>query len=86
MIAFFWDGLDWAYHTKETLPGDISLPDKNGVLYYTVTRDEPTSSHTSLSVRVALDGGQAAAGVVVKDESELFASQMKAAQCDKTTC
>ena len=36
LIAIFWDGLDWAYHTKETLPGNISLPDKNGVLY-TVT-------------------------------------------------
>ena len=66
---FSWDGLDWAYHTNETLPGDISLPDKNGVLY-TVTRDEPTSSHTSLGVKVALNGGHAAKGMVVENESE----------------
>ena len=43
--------LDWANHTKETLPGDISLPDKNGELY-TVTRDEPTSAHTSLGIKI----------------------------------
>ena len=77
--------MEGAYHTKETLPDDISLPDKNGVLY-TVTRDEPTSSYMSLGVKVALDRGQAAEGVVVKDESKLFATQMKAVQCDKTAC
>ena len=56
LIAFFWDGLDWAYHMKDTLPGDISLPDKNDVIY-TVTKDEPVSSHMSLGVKVALKGG-----------------------------
>ena len=56
---FVWDSLDWAYHTIDILPGNISLPDKNGNLY-TVTRDEPTSSHTSLGVKVALHGGQEA--------------------------
>ena len=28
LISFFWDGLDWQYHTKDSLPGDIVLPDK----------------------------------------------------------
>ena len=51
-----------------------------------MTRNIPTSSHTSLGVKVALDGRQAAEGVVVKDEPELFATQMKAAQCDHTAC
>ena len=51
-----------------------------------MTKDEPTSSHMSLGVRVALDGGQAAEGVMVKDEPELFASQMKVSQCDKAAC
>ena len=59
LIAFFWDGLNWAYHTKDILPEIIFLPDKNGDLY-TVTRVEPTSSHTSLGVKVTLDGGQVA--------------------------
>ena len=51
-----------------------------------MTRDEPTSSHMSSGVKVALNGGQTAEGLVVKDESELFVSQMKAAQRDKNTC
>ena len=55
-------------------------------MLYTVTRDEPTSSHTSLGVKVALNNGQGAEGVVVKDKYELIASQMKVAQCDKTAC
>ena len=70
---------------QRKFPGDISLPDKNGVLY-TVTRDKPTSTHTSLGMKFVLDGGQAAEGVVIIDESQLFASQMRTAQCDKTAC
>ena len=23
LLSFFWDGLEWQYHTKESLPGDI---------------------------------------------------------------
>ena len=61
------------------------LPDKNGVLY-TVTRDEPTSAHTSLGVKIALNGGQVAVLGVDKDEFDLFAAQMKTTQCDKTSC
>ena len=44
LISFYWDGLNWVYHTKDTLPGDITPPDKNCDLY-TVTRDEPTSAY-----------------------------------------
>ena len=53
---------------------------------YTVIRDEPTSSDMSLCVKVALDSGHSAELVVVKDESEVFALQIKIAQCDKTAC
>ena len=61
------------------------LPDKNGVLY-TVTRDEPTLSNTSLGVKVVFDDGQATELVVVKDEPELFVAQTKSARCDKIYC
>ena len=44
---------------KNTLAGNISLPDINGNLY-TVTRDELTFSHRSLGVEGALEGEQAA--------------------------
>ena len=67
--------MDWAYHTKESLPGDIYLPDKNGELY-TVTRDEPTSSHVSLGMRHPLSGGDSDEGVEISEGAHLFASQM----------
>ena len=84
-MLFFWDGLDWAYHTKESLPGDVYLPDKNGELY-TVAREEPTSTHTSLGMQFPLNGCQSDEGMVISDGSHLFASQMRTAKCDKTTC
>ena len=55
-------------------------------MLHTVTKDEPTSAHTSLSVKFALNGGQAAEGVVITDESRLFASHMRTAQCDNMSC
>ena len=85
LITFFWDGLDWAYHTKEFLLGDISFPDKKDELY-TMTRDEPTSAHKLLGMKFALDGSQVAEGVVIADESHFFASQMETVQWDKTAC
>ena len=77
--------MDWQYHTKDTLPGDIALPDQNGDLY-TVTREEPTSAFVSLDFENPLSGGDAAAGVGISGEAHVFASQMGTAQCDKTSC
>ena len=85
LILFYWDGLDWVYHTKDTLPGDITLPDKNSDLY-TVTRNELTSAHTSLAMELTLSGCQAVQGLKITGRAHLFASQMGAAQCDKTSC
>ena len=68
-----WNGLDQAYHTNDTLLGEVSLPGKNGHLY-TVTRDEPISSYRSSGVEVALNSGQAAKLEVVTDEAELFSA------------
>ena len=85
LISFFWDGLDWQYHTKGSLPGDIFLPDKNGDLY-TVTRDEPTSAHVSLGMLHPLSGGDSDEGVGISEGAHVFASQMGTAQCDKTSC
>ena len=73
LIDFLWDGLDRVYHTKDILPGNIFLPDNNGNLY-TVTRDKPIFSHTSLGMKVGLDGGQATELDVVTYKLELFAA------------
>ena len=64
LLSFFWDGTDWQYHTKDSLPGDIYLPDINGDLY-TVTREEPTSAFVLLSFNNPLSGGDAATGEVL---------------------
>ena len=74
LISFvFWDGLDWVYHTKESLLGDIYLPDKNGELY-TMKRNEPTSTHTSVGMRFPLNYGHSDNWVVISEGSHLFAS------------
>ena len=67
----FWDGTDWQYHTKDSLPGDIFLPDKNGD-FYTVTREEPTSAFVSLGFNNPLSGGDAATGEVIWDAANVF--------------
>ena len=85
LLSFFWDGLGWQYHTKDSLPGNIFLPDMNDDLY-TVTRDEPTSIHMSLGMLKPLSGGDSDKGVGISEGVHVFASQMGTAQCDKTSC
>lgn len=85
LLSFFWDGTDWQYHTKKSLPGDIFLPDKNSDLY-TVTREEPTSAFVFLGFDNPLSGGGSAAGVGISEAAHVFESQMVTAQCDKTSC
>ena len=85
LLSFYQDDLDWQYHTKDTLPGNITLPDQNGDLY-TVTREEPTSAHTSLGMELTLCGYNAVQGVKTADAAQLFASKMGTAKCDKTSC
>ena len=67
------------------MQGDITLPNKEGVLY-TITRDEPSSAHTSLGVKASLTQDQEAKKVVLTDVAELFPSQTKVTKCDKTLC
>ena len=50
-IAFDWDGLDCQYHTKDSLPGDITLPDKDGNMY-TVSREKPSKAFEFLGLRI----------------------------------
>ena len=37
------------YHTKDSLPGDITLPDKDRNVY-TVSREEPSKAFESLEL------------------------------------
>ena len=40
LLCSYWDGQDWQYHTKESMSGEITLPDKDGNMY-TASREEP---------------------------------------------
>ena len=55
LLCSYWDGQDWQYHTKESMPGDITLPDKDGHMY-TVSREEPSASFDSLGLKSNLCG------------------------------
>ena len=69
LIDFFCTGNNWEYHTKQTMPGGITLPDKDGVPYV-VTQKEPSSAHKSLGETVTLIGDQSAQEY--KDEMDGF--------------
>ena len=49
----FWTGTNWEYKTKDSLPGDITLPDQDSNMY-TVSREEPTKAFESLGVETDL--------------------------------
>lgn len=66
------------------MPGDITLPDKNNIIYK-VTREKPSSAHISLGVKSSLTGNQDAERDVMKGQSELFSPQIRATKCDKTS-
>ena len=53
LVSFFLNGNNWDYETKDSLPGVITLPDKDGHLY-TVNREEPTTAFESLGLRINL--------------------------------
>ena len=81
LLSSYWDGLDWQYHTKESIPGNISLPDKDGRVH-TVSRKEPSASFDSLGVRTNLCGTFEPALEDVTKVSQVFSTQMNNAKCD----
>ena len=50
-VTFFLDGTNWQYKTKDSLPGDITLPDKDDNLY-TVSREKPTTAFEYLRLQI----------------------------------
>ena len=49
LVSFFWDSNDWEYKTKDSLPGDITLPDKDGNLY-TISKERPITAFEYLGL------------------------------------
>ena len=85
LVSFFWNGNDWDYETKDSLPGVITLPDKDGQLY-TVNREEPTTSFKSLGLQIDLANTSSKALDDVTDECQKCSTQINNAKCDKTFC
>ena len=85
LLFFSWNGNDWDYETKDSLPGSITLPDKDGQLY-TVNREEPTIAFESLDLWIDLANTLSKALDDVTGESQKFATQINNAKCDKTSC
>ena len=85
LVSFFWNGNYWNYETKDSLPGVITPPDKDGQLY-TVNREEPTTAFESLGLQIDLANTSSKALDDVTDECQKFLTQINNAKCDKTSC
>ena len=84
-MSSFWDGTGWQYKTKDSLPGDITLPDKDGNLY-TVSREEPTTVFESLGLRIHLANTLSNALDDVTHVCQEFFTKLNNAKCNKSSC
>ena len=83
-IAFWFNGLDWQYHTKASLPGDIILPNKDGNMY-TGSREEPSEAYESLGLQIDLCGISTTALDDVTNICQEFSTQMISTKCNQTS-
>ena len=84
LVPFFQNGNDWEYKTKGFLPGDITLPDKDGNLYI-VNREEPTTAFQSLGIQIDLTNTSSKALDDVTLICQEYYTQMNNANCNKTS-
>ena len=85
LVSFYWNGKDWKYKTKDSLSGDITLPDNDGNLY-TVNREKPTAPFESLGLRIDLANTPSKALDDVTLIYQEYSTQMNNAKCNKTFC
>ena len=81
LVSFFWNSNDWDYEAKDSLPGVITLSDKDSQLY-TVNREEPTTAFESWGLRIDLGNTSSKALDDVTDECQEFSTQINNAKCD----
>ena len=84
-LIFFWTGTNWEYETKDLLPGDITLTDQDDNEYI-VSRKEPTTAFESLGVPLDLAKQLPDSLNAVTKICHIFATQIKNAKCNKTSC
>ena len=85
LVSFFLNGNDREYETKDSLPGDIILPNKDGNLY-TVNRKEPTTVFESHGLQIDLANISSKALDDVTLICQEYSIQMNNAKCNKTSC
>ena len=66
------------------MPRDISIPDKDGTMI-TIPRKEPSSANESLGIQLTLTGNQDKQKKVLKQKSEIFATQINKKRCNKNS-
>ena len=66
------------------MPRKISIPDQEGNMI-TIKREEPSSVNELLGIQLTLTGDQLKQKEVLKEKSEVFATQIRMRKCDKTT-
>ena len=85
LVSFFWNGNDWEYETKDSLPGNIPLPDKDRNVY-TVNREEPTTAFESLGIQIDPVNTSSKALDDVTLICQEYSTQMNNAKCNQTSC
>ena len=68
----------------DEMPGNISIPDQDGNMM-TINIAELLSANKSLGIQLTLKGDQSKQKDVLKEKSEVFAAQIRARKCNKTT-
>jgi hypothetical protein len=84
LIDFHWTGTDFAYCSKDDMPGSFTLVDKHGNREI-LTRLEVWQAQKTLGVFLAMDGNQRAQFLFLREKSIEFANQIRSSKCDKNT-
>ena len=79
-----WKGNKFTYRTIDKMPRNISIPDQDGNMMI-INREELLSANESLGIQLTLTGDQSKQKDVLKEKSEVFAAQIRARKCNKTT-
>ena len=84
LIDYVWKRNKFVYRSIEDMPGNISIPNQEGNMM-TIQREEPSSVNESLGIQLTLTGNQSKQKEVLKEKSEVFATQIRTRKCDNTT-
>ena len=79
-----WKGNKFTYRSIDEILGNISISDQEGNMII-IKREESSSANKSLGIQLTLTGDQSKQKEVLKERSKVFAVQIRARKCNKTT-